>query len=362
MQARVGQGIRLPAMTVLLLLSQAAAQTVTIRMDGAGFKVAGWKPGAMPVEGWQSIFAVYAGDGDVPPMLGSYTVDNGALTFRPRFPLAPGVRSRAVFHPPGRSTTEAVFEGRRVDLAPSTRVEQVYPSIDLLPDNQLKFYVHFSAPMSRGDAWRHIHLLDQTGAQVELPFLEVDQELWDREYKRLTVLFDPGRIKRGLVPLADAGPAIEDGKQYTLVVDRDWLDGRGAPLTAGFRKPFRVGPADRTPPDTAQWRLTAPKAGTSDALVVNFPKPMDYALLMRLLDVTSAGGRIAGTATVGRQETEWRFVPVEPWKAGAYSLVADTSLEDLAGNRIGRAFDVDTFERVTEHLSTKTVSLPFHAR
>jgi hypothetical protein len=343
----------------LLLLSTAAAQKVTIRMEGAGFKVVGWNPGQMPAEGWQSIFAVYAGDGDVPPMLGAYGVENGALVFRPRFPLAPGVRTRAVLHPPGHKTTEALFEARKLDLAPSTRVEHVYPSTDLLPDNQLKFYVHFTAPMRRGEAWQRIHLLDQTGAPVELPFLEVDQELWDRDYKRLTVLFDPGRIKRGLVPLADAGPSIEDGKRYTLVVDRDWRDARGATLAAEFRKPFRVGPADRTPPDTAQWRLSAPRAGTSDALVVRFPKPMDYALLMRLLSVSGGEGRMAGTVTIGRQETEWRFIPREPWKAGPYQLVADTALEDLAGNRIGRAFDVDTFERVNEHLSSKTVALPF---
>src|SRR5206468_4196249 len=127
----------------------------SIRMEGAGFKVAGWSPGSIPAEGWQSIFVVYAGDGDVPPMLGSYAVESGALVFRPRFPLAPGVRSRAVFHPPGRSATEAVFEARKVDMAPSTRVEQVYPSSGLLPDNQLKFYVHFSAPMRRGEAWGH---------------------------------------------------------------------------------------------------------------------------------------------------------------------------------------------------------------
>jgi hypothetical protein len=361
MKSFVGQAMRLPALAVLLVLSSAAAE-VTIRIEGSGFKLTGWNPGPTPAEGWQSIFVVYAGDGDVPPMLGAYTVENGALMFRPRFPPAPGVRTRAVFRLPGGAATEAVFEPRKVDLSPSTRVEQVYPTTSLLPDNQLKFYLHFSAPMRRGDAWRHIHLLDQAGKPVELPFLEVDQELWDREQMRFTVLFDPGRIKRGLVPLADVGSAIEDGKQYTLVVDQEWRDARGAPLAAGFRKSFRVGPADRTPPDTAQWRLSAPKAGTSAELVVHFPKPMDYALLMRLLEVSGTGGRIAGTVTVGRQETEWRFVPSEPWKAGGYNLVADTSLEDLAGNRIGRAFDVDIFERVTEHLSSKTVSLPFQVR
>ncbi len=344
------------AITFLLLLLSAAAENVSIVREGSTFKVVGWNPGAATAS--ESLFAVYTGEGDVPPMLGSYSVENGALTFRPRFPPAQGVRLRAVFRPPAGPAIEAVFEVPKIDTAPSTRVDHVYPSTDLLPDNQLKFYVHFSAPMRRGEAWQHIHLLNENGKPVELPFLEVDQELWDRDYQRLTVLFDPGRIKRGLLPLADVGSAIEDGKQYTLVIDPDWRDARGAPLAAGFRKPFRAGPADRTPPDPAQWRLTAPRAGTTDALIVDFPKPLDYALLMRLLEVPG----VAGTATVSRNETQWRFTPSEPWKPGDYNLTVDNALEDLAGNRIGRPFDVDTFERVSEHLSRQSISLPFRVK
>jgi len=234
-------------------------------------------------------------------------------------------------------------------------VEHVYPTTDLLPDNQLKFYLHFSAPMSRGEAWRRIHLLDQNGSTVELPFLEVDQELWDREYRRLTVLFDPGRIKRGLKPLQEVGQAIESGKRYTLVIDKNWVDARGVPLQEEFRKPFRVGPADRTPPDPAKWLLTSPRAGTLNPLILDFRKSMDWALSLRLLDIPG----VAGTASVERNETQWRFTPDEPWKAGEYRLVVDTALEDLAGNRIGRAFDVDVFEKVSQKITAKTVTLPF---
>jgi hypothetical protein len=172
------------------------------------------------------------------------------------------------------------------------------------------------------------------------------------------VLFDPGRIKRGLLPLEEVGPAIEDGKRYTLVIDREWLDARGVPMQEGFRKSFRVGPSDRTPPDPSTWRLNGPKAGTSDPLVVNFPESMDWALALRLIDVPG----VPGTASVDNNETEWRFKPNAPWKAGEYKLVIDTALEDLAGNRIGRAFDVDIFERVSEKISGKTVSLPFRIR
>jgi hypothetical protein len=34
-------------------------------------------------------------------------------------------------------------------------------------------------------------------------------------------------------------------------------------------------------------------------------------------------------------------------------------LEDLAGNRVGRAFDVDLFQEVTAQIQRETVSIPF---
>jgi hypothetical protein len=43
-------------------------------------------------------------------------------------------------------------------------------------------------------------------------------------------------------------------------------------------------------------------------------------------------------------------------------VVVQTTLEDLAGNHVGRAFDVDTFDRVTRTISKDTTSLPFRIR
>ena len=91
------------------------------------------------------------------------------------------------------------------------------------------------------------------------------EELWDPNYQRLTMTFDPGRIKRGLTSNENIGPPIAEGKRYTLVIDREWPDARGAPMVEGFRKSFRGGPAERNPPDPKKWRVTAPKAGTRDA-------------------------------------------------------------------------------------------------
>ena len=345
---------------ILIAGIAAFAESVSIQLEGGAFKVAGWNPPRTePAKGWSSVFAVYTGRGDVAPLLGSYGVEGGLLAFRPRFPLAPGVEYRAVFHPPsGGSLVQKIFDEPSRQIAPSARVEQVYPTSDVLPSNQLRLYIYFSVSMSRGEAGRRIHMLDGAGAVLPGIFLP-GEELWDPSFRRLTMTFDPGRIKRGLTSNQAMGPPIVEGKHYTLVIDRDWPDAQGVPMAEGFRKTFRGGQAERNPPNPKQWRLTPPRAGASRALLLNFPTPMNYPLLQRMLHVSSGQGNVAGMVSIGRQETEWRFTPQEPWKPGDYQLIVDIALEDLAGNHLGQAFDIDKFQLVTEHIDTKTISLPF---
>ncbi len=337
------------------------AADVSIRLDGGVFHVANWSAEREPAGGWESILSIYADSrsADPPALMGSYGVERGVLTFTPRFPLAAGMHYRAVFRVGGSAQVVADFDGPKLDRTATARVEHVYPSTNTLPANQLKLYLFFSAPMARGEAWRRVHLIDnQDGKEAELPFLELNQELWDPEYKRLTVLFDPGRIKRGLVPNKEDGPPLMEGHEYTFVIDADWMDARGVRMAEGFRKTFRVVAADRNPPESKNWRLTAPKAGSRDAVTIDFGKAMDYALLTRLVDVPG----VSGTVAVGRAEHEWLFTPAQPWKVGQYRVEVGMELEDLSGNRVGRAFDVDTFNKVTEHIEKKTVSLPFRVK
>lgn len=240
--------LRLGAVAIILFLGMtAAAQTIFIQFEGGAFKLLGWKPpAAPPAKGWSSVFAVYAGVGDVPPLLGTYTVENGVLVLHPAYPIATGVHYRAVFQPPGGGTPiEATFDGPPRETTPSARVEHVYPSADVLPSNQLRLYIYFSAPMSRGEAAQHIHVLDENGKALQgthgvfLP----GEELWDPGFRRLTMTFDPGRIKRGLTSNETIGPPIAEGKRYTLVIDREWQDARrahGTSLPQGVsRRPGR---------------------------------------------------------------------------------------------------------------------------
>jgi hypothetical protein len=321
---------------------------------------------------WTDLFAVYVDNGqaerkDQPPVLGSYRVEDGVLRFEPRFPPAPGLRYRAVFNPaqlpkpanPKAEPVVAEFTIPKPAAAAPTVVEMVYPTRDKLPENLLKFYLHFSAPMSRGEAYRHIRLLDAAGKPVESPFLELGEELWDPQGKRFTLFIDPGRIKRGLKPREDIGPVLEAGKRYTLEIDHAWSDAQGNPLKETYRKAFRAAAADEDPPDPKTWKVQPPPAGTSKPLTVTFPEPLDHALLQRLLWLTDARARkVSGTMTVSDEETRWDFTPEQPWRAGTYSLVVDTALEDLAGNSIGRPFEVDVFQPIQHAVKARTVTLP----
>jgi hypothetical protein len=332
---------------------------------------AGWKP-----DQWTALFGVYvrrgnADDATRPAMLGSYQVKKDVLTFAPRFPLVRGVRYRAVFDParrpglaPGaRAKVMSEFVLPKPAAVASTVVKQVYPSAKEVPENQLKFYLHFSAPMSQGDVYRHIKLFNALGKAVELPFLELEKELWDADGKRFTLIIDPGRIKRGLKPREDLGPVLEKGKTYTLVIDRHWEDAEGNLLKKTFRKKFKaLAPVEKRV-DPKQWKLRPPAADSIGALAVVFPRPLDYALLHRWLWVTDAKGRaVQGKVSVSHHETRWHFKPPRAWKAGQYHLEADTRLEDLAGNNIERPFEVDVFRRVERRVKGKTVKVSFQVR
>jgi len=303
------------------------------------------------------------------PIIGRYEVVDDTVRFTPAFPFDPGRTYKVLFDPtriPGASSTQsnqpisAMVSLPRPTVAPSTVVAHVYPSGDVIPENQLRMYIEFSAPMGRRSGIEYVALLDERGKEVEGPFLPLDYEFWNADRTRFTVFFDPGRVKHDILPNRQMGRALEVGKTYTLLVRSEWQDANGLPLKESFRRMFRVGPPDTRPLDTAQWRIEPPKAGVQSALVVTFPEPVDHGLLFRALGVRRSGAVVDGDVTVGANETQWSFTPHAPWQAGKYDLLALSILEDRAGNQIGRAFEVDNFETVDKGPDPRTVTLPFH--
>jgi hypothetical protein len=302
----------------------------------------------LPPEQRQAALRVWVADAppDSPPVLGEVARRGGVLVFTPRYPFQPGLKYRAQFEQNALgnsgSPTIAQFTISAPSKASVTRVIAIYPSSSALPENLLKFYIHFSSPMSRGEAYERISLLDETGKPVARPFLELSEELWNPDMTRFTLFFEPGRIKQGLVPREELGPSLTPGHSYTLLIDGAWRDGENRPLVESSRKTFRVGPADHAQPDPSRWQINSPGAGSKQELSISFDKPLDHAMLGRVLSVRDGSGReLPGDVSIDEHEQRWSFTPRLPWQRGRHVVVVESILEDLAGNSVARPFEVD---------------------
>jgi hypothetical protein len=320
---------------------------------------------------WQRAFPVLVDDtgspADValPPVLGRYELLPDGVRFTPRYPPTKGLKYRAsadlsaLLGDNHSAPSSLAFSLPREPTVLSTVVDSVFPSSDSLPENLLRFYVRFSAPMQRGWARDHIALLGPDRESVAAPFLGLTTELWDPAMRRLTVLLDPGRIKRGVGPNIDLGTPLQQGHRYTLVIREGMSDASGHPLLEGFSKSFRVIPAIRQPIDPGRWTVDLPASGTWHALVLNFPAPLDQALLARMIRVVDADQQpVSGRIEIDRQETRWAFTPSSAWVAGQYQLQVDASLEDVSGNTPWAPFDADARDTARDG-AENPLALPF---
>ncbi len=312
-------------------------------------------------------------DSDIPPVLGSYAVLDGLIRFTPMFPFDPGRNYVVTFDPfdyveETGSPIVSIVDLPPDTAAPSVRVVRIYPTTNVLPENQLKVYIYFSAPMRASNGLPYVKLVDEVGSEVESAFLPLGEVLgtglWDPSRQRYTVFFDPGRIKQGLVLSDELGRSVTEGARYTLLIDNAWPDANGNPLTEGFQKEFRVGPPDTEPIDLTRWDLSRlPSNSTHEPLVMSFPEPLDHGLLGRALSViTRAGDRLEGEIQISEGETRWAFIPHETWARGEYSILVSSFLEDLAGNRIGAPFEISALEPVDTRPEGDFSAIPFSIR
>ncbi|KAB8330818.1 hypothetical protein SD80_029695 [Scytonema tolypothrichoides VB-61278] len=333
---------------------------------------------------WFTIFPVVVSGKEgvenekMPPMYGNYTVNQKGVVFYPRYPLQEGQCYTAIFRL-GRLQTllsnqiqmitdeqvTAVITNEfcipKLDIPPA-QIVRVYPSSDHLPENLLRFYLYFSSEMRRGSALQHIHLFDSHEQEIDSVFLDTGEELWDSTATRLTLLFDPGRVKKGLKAHVNMGRALTVGETYRLVIDRNWLDAQGRPLQSSFLKQFTVVFEDIIPPAIENWTVIAPKADTQEPLLISFPKPLDHVSLVTLNHVEDDdSNRVKGTVDLLNDEKIWTFTPTRPWMPGLYTLFVDPRLEDIAGNNLNGLFDKPIGKQTHSHHQAK-LSLKFQAQ
>ena len=349
--------------------------------DGAGLEIAGWTSRelaalrALNPEDRRRHISIRpvalrpAAAEAAPAMAGRFEVAETTVVFRPRFPFTEGASYRVrVERPLGRGGTRyqtgvevlTINRPRRVPES-TVRVTGIFPSGPAVPVNLLRVYVHFSGPMSDGYAARHVRL--QGGNPVRPlsgALAPLTPELWDGSRQRLTLLLDPARIKRGLAPNLQAGYPLDEGDQVTVVVDADYPDAGGAPLGEGAERRYLVGPAERRRVDPGRWRVTAPRAGTHQPLLVTLDRSLDCALLARLLRVAGPdGSTVRGRSEVGGAELSWKLMPDDPWVPGPHRLVVDGRLEDVAGNSVVRVFDRDLDRPQEDPLDVTTATVGF---
>jgi hypothetical protein len=284
-------------------------------------------------------------DDDFPDIFGRYHVLEDGVRFIPHFPFERGLSYRASFdlRPIGRPELSDVLRlefslPREQSALP--KVKHIFPSSDCLPENLLRFYVCFSNPMQRGRVGTEVSLLGPDGEPAPDVLYRAPVELWDRSMRHLTILLDPGRLKRGVGPNRELGPPLKTGQVYTVAVGAGMTDSSGSQLLQTVYKRFRVTDPVREPIAVEKWKLVPPVTNSRQPLVLMFPRPLDWALLWHTITIASTCEQsIGGQVEIDRCERRWRFTPASPWAAGSYRIRVASSLEDVCGNSVIAAFD-----------------------
>jgi hypothetical protein len=295
----------------------------------------------------------------LPPMAGRLVGDGDGLCFVPRFAFLDGTTYTITVD----GTAVAVLGRARAGRLATTRVTGIRPTAAEVPLNLLRLYVWFSAAMSEGCAAEQVRLARDDGSVIAGALLPAEHELWDTARRRLTVLLDPARIKRGLAANQETGYPLRSGEPFRLIVGSGFLDAQGLPLQAPAQWRYHVGGEERRHVDPGSWALTVPSAGTLEPLRVSFGRPLDHGLLTRCLRVTDPDGQLVdGTTRAGAGEQSWQLVPKRAWAFGSHQLNVDPVLEDLAGNSVSRVFDRDLARPQDQPRQAGPVTVSFRPR
>lgn len=322
----------------------------------------------MPAQGDPSDYLqVYVGsreeccDGKL-PVAGKYSATEHAVTFDPAFDFQADqtYTVRTLVTPPQNNSVPATYTEFVIpqNTAPEKPgIVAIYPSGEFIPENTLRFYLHFSTPMKPHVSSRFIKLLDANGTPDDSAFMTFKQELWSEDRKRLTMLIDPGRIKRGVTQNLTLGPALVESQDYSIVIEKGWQSATGTLTTPRFEKSFTVSSGLRSLPDTKHWQIQPIRGRTHDPLLIEFDRPFDHQSAQHSITVHDEHGQlIEGEVSVLNNEKTWRFSPYQRWKNRQIKIYVDPRLEDVAGNNFIDLLD-HSFNKTAEYTGRKTIVL-----
>ena len=291
-------------------------------------------------------------------MAGRLVRDGDDVCFVPRFPFVDGTSTPSPW--PGRAV--AVLTRPRPERPAVPRCLAIHPTAAEVPRNLLRLYVWFSAPMSEGYAAGHVRLVDAAGDTLAGALLPTEHELWERDRRRLTVLLDPARIKRGLAAHRQAGYPLRSRRAVPAGGRRRVPRRARPPLRGARRAGYAVGrtsgAGSNPAPGSLPPRRRHPRAARGHLRPARSTTACSAAACAS--PARTAGRWRAARARPGRTVVAADAAP--PWAPGPHQLVVDPVLEDLAGNSVSRVFDRDLARPDDDPRLAQPVAVTFRPR
>ena len=78
-------------------------------------------------------------------------------------------------------------------------------------------YIQFSQPMKTKGNIEKIKLLNEQGIEVKGAIFNNVYELWDDSQTQLTIIFDPSRVKTGLIANETLGRSLKPNKIFKSI-------------------------------------------------------------------------------------------------------------------------------------------------
>lgn len=283
-------------------------------------------------------FSVYHLDNPTISILGSFSEDTEHIAFTPVLPFSKGNTFGVAY----KGTQIAIFKVGNETAIEVPELEVIYPRNDTVPVNILKMYMVFSDPMQYvGNPLDFIRVFDETENVEVHPFLGLVAELWNKDHTRLTLWFDPGRIKTDLIPNKEKGLPLKEDHTYTITIDKNWKSATGISLAQSHSKTIHVIGKDVTSPRPETWSIKTPRKNTKEPLKINFHEALDAILALESIKLFKGNTALPGSLILSNTDNAVVFQPSHPWKVGDYRILVNPILEDLAGNNLQHLFDSD---------------------
>lgn len=313
------------------------------------------KPSSFTFDEWSRFFSVRVSE-DARPTFGSYRVQDNQIVFTPRFLPDPNIQYLLTF---SYESLSKLIETNTSNSVVSTKIQfnslnslathviGLTPGKDSIPDNLLRVYLHFSGPMGFENPYSYIKLLDEEERLVEDAFVELPEGLWNEDRTRLTILFHPGRVKRGVGPNMKQGAILQEGKSYALQISKEWPDANGNRLGQSFEKSIVAKESVRSKMKIKDWKVEA--TCNDSCRVVIYPDHLvDAEMTLRYLELMDSNNLPVAIEVLPRVNGTIELKSSSILPDRKYRLFIDPRLEDVCGNTFLNSFDYESGTRKIE--------------